>query len=235
MRLSIAALCLATLAMTATVPPAAAQTPATAPPPPPDGQIHVIAYVETNPAWERKAIGVLRDYATASAREAGAVRVDVFEETTRPNRFVIDEVWHDFTAYDAHAKASKLADALKPGHLAPPDTRAHTEWSVGPAAAPKPGALRAFTHIDVSPPQLAALQEILKPYIDKSRTDKGAARFDLLQGLAPRKNHQTLAESWASEADFRAHQASVHAIEFRDRLGPLLGALYDQRLYKLVR
>lgn len=233
MRLSIAALCLATLAMTATVAPAAAQTPATAPAP--EGQIHIIAYVETNPTWERKAIGVLRDYATASAKEPGAVRLDVFEETTRPNRFVIDEVWHDFDAYQAHAKASKLAEALKPGHLAPPDTRAHTEWSVGPAAAPKPGALRAFTHIDVSPPQLAALQQILTPYIEKSRTDKGAARFDLLQGIAPRKNHQTLAEAWASEADFRAHQASAHAIEFRDRLGPLLGALYDQRLYKLVK
>ncbi len=232
MRITLATLCLAVVAMTGA---ATAQTPAAAPPPPPEGRIHVVTYVETNPAWLKQAIAALRDYRAATGKEAGALDVGVFEEIGRTNRFVIDEAWNDFSSYDARIKASKLAEALRGGHLAPPDRRVHTEWSVGPASAPTAGALYVFTHIDVGPPQLAGLQEILTPYIEKTRGDKGALRFDLLQALAPRKNHQTLAESWASEAAFRAHQASVHAVEFRDRLGPLLGALYDQRLYKLVK
>jgi quinol monooxygenase YgiN len=232
MRLSLAALCLAALAMTSL--PASAQTPAAAPPPPPEGQIHIVTYVETNPAWMKDAEGALRNYRDATFKEQGAINIAIYQETTRSNRFVVNEAWKDFAAYDTHAKSSKLADALKAGHLAPPDSRAHTEWSVTELRGPSPDAVALFTHIDVSPPQLAGLQEILKPYIEKTRADKGMLRFDLLQGVLPRKNHQTLAESWASEADFSAHQVSAHAIEFRDRLGPLLGALYDQRIYKLL-
>ena len=231
MRCSLALLCAAVLAMTA---PALAQAPAT--PPPPEGRISVVAYVETNPDWAKQARAVLRAYRDAALKEPGASQVDVFHEVRRANRFVVNEVWGDFAAYQAHVKSSTLAEALRAGHLAPPDSRAHVDWSVQPAAtAPERDALFVFTHIDVSPPQLAGLQEILKPYIEASRMDKGALRFDLLQGLAPRKNHQTLAESWASESDFLAHQRSAHAIAFRDKLGPLLGALYDQRLYRLER
>jgi quinol monooxygenase YgiN len=214
--------------------PAFGQTAVAPPPPPPEGPIHIVTYVETAPGSVDVAAAALRAYREATRKETGATRLDVYVETTRANRFLINETWSDFAAYDTHRKASHLAEALKNGHLAPPDSRAHTEWSMGPATTPSASAVFAFTHIDVSPPQLAGLQEILKPLIEKSRADKGNLRFDLLQGLLPRRNHQTLAEAWTSQADFVAHQDAAYAVDFRDKLGPLLGALYDQRLYRLV-
>ncbi len=233
MRASIAAIFAGVLAMTT---PALAQTPAPAPTPPPVGPVDVVTYVETAPDWANNAMDALRAYRDATLKEDGALRIGLYRETTRQNRFVVEELWRDVYAQEAHAKSTALAEALRAGHLAPPDRRPHTEWNVATSdQTPAPDALFVFTHIDVSPPQLAALQTILTPYLEKSRTDKGALRFDLAQGLLPRRNHQTLAESWASEADFLAHQRSPHAVDFRDKLGPLLGALYDQRLYRLVK
>jgi len=229
MRLALAALVAAALAAV----PALAQTPA--PAPIPEGRIGVVTYVETNPSSAQAAIKALRAYRDATAKEAGAASVAVYREIRRPNRFVINEAWKDFASFDAHAKASTLGSAMKAADLAPPDSRMHTDWSAAPAKPAGAGAIYVFTHIDVSPPQLAGLQAILPAFIEKSRAEKGALRVDLLQALAPKRNHQTLAETWASERDFAAHQASAHAIEFRDKLGPLLGALYDQRVYALVQ
>ena len=66
-----------------------------------------------------------------------------------------------------------------------------------------------------------------------SRRESGALRFDLLQSTE-RANHETLAEAWESEAARRAHEVSAAARAFRRGLGPLLGALYDDRLYRGV-
>ena len=219
-------------------PPAAAPAPAAppAPPAPPVGPIHAVSYIEASPESAAKAAGALRAYRAATAKEAGAVRVEIYQETTRPNRFVVDEDWREIAAYEAHAKISKLAETLQAGHLAPPDIRVHATWWTPPA--PKGNAAAAyygFTHIDVSPPRLAELEAMLKPFVEKSHLQAGAMRFDILQGAAPKRNHLTLAEAWSSEAAFRAHQNSAAAVEFRDRLGPILGALYDQRLYKLLK
>ena len=210
---------------------AGAQAPA---PPPQVGPIYVVAYVEAKTSDIATAIRHLKTYRAAAAKEAGAVAIRIYEETSRPNRFLVDEVWSDFAAWETHAKTGALAEVIKSEQLAPPDVRAHMQWSVAPAPDLPAGGFYIYTHIDVTPPKLVALQDILTPYIAKSRKDKGAVRFDLLQAPSPRLNHQTLVEGWASETDFRAHQASSHAIEFRDKLGPLLGALYDQRFYKLL-
>jgi quinol monooxygenase YgiN len=219
-------------------------------PPPPAGRISLVTYLETDPARVKEAIAALGACREATRKEAGAIRVDVYQEISRPNRFLIDELWKDFAAYDAHVKASKLADGLKAGLLAPPDIRPQTDWSVADARkAPGANDLYVFTHLDVHPPYLADLEALLRPYVEKSRGDKGAERFEALQGLPTpaeqllgdrspvkhRKNHMTLVEAWASEADFRAHEASAHALEFRTKVAPLVGAQFDQRLYQLVK
>jgi quinol monooxygenase YgiN len=216
-------------------------------PPPPAGPISFVTRLETNPAWVKEAIAALGAYREAARKEAGAIRVDVYQETSQPNRFLIDEVWKDFAAYEAHAKASKLADGLKAGLLAPPDGRPYTGWLVASSRkAPGANDLFVFTHLDVHPINQPPLVPILRPYVEKSRDDKGADRFEVLQGLLTlneqqrgkipdRKNHMTMAEAWASEADFYAHEKSAHALEFRTKAAPLLGALYDQRIYKLMK
>ena len=68
---------------------------------------------------------------------------------------------------------------------------------------------------------------------EASRKAAGAIWLDILQSPA-RKNHFTTLEGWSTRATFDAQALSAHAREFREKLGPMLGALYDQRLFKIV-
>jgi len=49
-----------------------------------------------------------------------------------------------------------------------------------------------------------------------------------------RPNYFTVSEIWADRTSFDAHQAAAQTRHFRDGLGPMLGALYDQRIYRAV-
>jgi quinol monooxygenase YgiN len=48
-------------------------------------------------------------------------------------------------------------------------------------------------------------------------------------------NHFTLIEVWRDRKAFDASVTTPHNKEFRDKLTPLEGALYDERLYEAVR
>lgn len=219
---------------------AAAQTPAaspapTPPPPLPEGPIHVVTYFDNNPAWSKPAMAALRAYRDATAKENGAVRVDIYRETSPLNRFVIDETWKDYDSRQAHAATTKLGDDLKAGAIAPLDIRVQREWSVAPMKDASRKAVFGYTHIDVNPPNVPALEAAMKPYVEHSRTEKGALSFDVVQCLLPCRNHYTLSEGWASEAGFLAHERSPEAVDFRTKIAALLGALYDHRMYKAAK
>jgi quinol monooxygenase YgiN len=64
--------------------------------------------------------------------------------------------------------------------------------------------------------------------------DRLADRRDVVQwdGHA---NHFTLVEVWRDRKAFDASVTTPHNKEFRDKLTPLEGALYDERLYQLDR
>jgi quinol monooxygenase YgiN len=71
----------------------------------------------------------------------------------------------------------------------------------------------------------------LKALADPTRKDKGNVRYDVLQ-QKNRTNHFTVVEAWSDQAANDAHEIAAHTKEFRATLGPLTGALYDQRWYK---
>jgi len=50
-----------------------------------------------------------------------------------------------------------------------------------------------------------------------------------------RTNHFTLVEAWRDRKAFDASVIAVHTKDFRQKLTPLEGALYDERLYQAVR
>jgi len=56
----------------------------------------------------------------------------------------------------------------------------------------------------------------------------------VLQQLAPRTNHFTIVEIWTNKRQLEAHQALPRSIEYREKLQPNIGALYDERLYKVL-
>ena len=43
-----------------------------------------------------------------------------------------------------------------------------------------------------------------------------------------------MVEAWSDQAADDAHEIAAHTKEFRAALGPLTGALYDQRWYKAL-
>ena len=65
------------------------------------------------------------------------------------------------------------------------------------------------------------------------RSGKGNLRFDALT-QANRPNHMTLVEVWKDQKAVTAHSAADHTKLFRDKLGPLTGALFDERFYRAL-
>ena len=59
----------------------------------------------------------------------------------------------------------------------------------------------------------------------------GAERFDFWQ-QSNRLNHFTLTEIWKDQAALDAHNAAPGTRAFRDQIGRMLGALYDDRRYR---
>jgi len=58
--------------------------------------------------------------------------------------------------------------------------------------------------------------------------------LDILQQDG-RLNHLPIVEAWSSAGAQAAHTMAEHTRAFRAKLVPLQGALYDERLYALIR
>jgi quinol monooxygenase YgiN len=230
----------AALAVLAGIAPARAQAPApapTQPAPAPSGPAYVVTYFEVAPAASRKTGGLLRQFSAATRKEAGNVEFLALREIARPGRFALVEAWQDKAALDAHGAAMKaLADKLSASFASPFDARQFWTLSVAApaAAADMSGAVYVLTHIDVGPPGKEQTAALLKQQVDDSRKDGGALRFDaVVQDV--RTNHFHLIEAWANRGVREAHALADHTRQFRAKLVPFEGALYDERLYEPVR
>ena len=100
------------------------------------------------------------------------------------------------------------------------------------AAAAK-GAVYVVSHVDVPPPKKDDVIAALNPLADASRKDAGNQRFEVVQQTS-RPNHFTVVEAWKSKKAYDSARAADPQKKFRDALGPMLGALYDERLYQSV-
>jgi len=212
----------------AVAPAAMAQAPA-------GGTAYVVTYIEVVPSAEREATGLLKQVATASRKEPGNQRYDVLERIDRKNQFVILEAWADLKAAEAHAGGSALKefkDKLKPLQASFYDERPSNGLAVAPApASVSRGAIYAVTHVDVIPPSKDDCIVMLKKLADDTRKEANAERFEAWQ-QNNRANHFTVSEIWKNRAAHDAHVATASTREFREKLGPMSGALYDERLYK---
>jgi quinol monooxygenase YgiN len=208
-------------------------------PPPDRGALYVVTYIDVAPTAVAMSSDALRQYRDASRRETGAMDVQLFQEIGQTNRFLVTETWRQKADYDAHAKAGSSTQAaakLAPLQYGPPDIRLHRGFAMGRAAAGNArapnGSVLVMSHLDVAPPLFASMRPALPPYVDASRKDRGMLRFDLLQHVDPRQNHITVLEAWDSTAAMEAHRAAAHTKTFRGKLHPILGALYDERVYR---
>jgi quinol monooxygenase YgiN len=220
---------LLTLALTPAVAPQGARAQ--------DAAVYVVTYVEVAPSASASAAGLLRQLAEAARKEDGNMRFEILERTAPPNQFAAVAVWRDQKAYDAYAAGAhskEFRDKIKPHLISGIDERPHRGMETA-AAQDKaaPGAVFAVTHVDVPPPQKDDCISALQTLVGDSRKEAGVVRFEVFQQVS-RPNHFSVVEIWKDGKAYDAHITAEHTKKFRERLTPMSGALYDERLYKAL-
>jgi quinol monooxygenase YgiN len=201
--------------------------------------LHVVSYVEVAPGAERAALGLLRQYRNASRQDRGNLRVDVLQQSGRPDHFVVLESWQDKDAWTAHSTAahSKLFATELPAQLVSPiDQRLFNTFAI--AARPAADeAIYVVTHVDTIPPQAPSAQPdpavMLKQLAETSRKEEGNLRFDVWQ--SDRKNHFTVVEGWRNQRALDGHTAAMHTRQYREQLQPIAGSPLDERVFAVIK
>jgi quinol monooxygenase YgiN len=202
------------------------------------GTVYLVTYIEVQPPAKSGAAALLKVFGDATRKDEGNLRTEVVESAARPGHFVVLTAWKDQKTLDGHMAAAHTKETRNKLHAmrtSPADDRIHNSLSVaaaegGRAATP----LYVITHVDVPPPRKDECVALLKRLVDASRKDDGSLRFDVVQ-QTNRPNHFTVIEVWKDENAFDAHTMAGHVREFRDQLTPMSGALYDERLYRVLK
>lgn len=201
------------------------------------GPVHEVAYVEAASEAADAVAAALGDLVSDIAGTDGALGFLTLRETGRPARFAMLGVWRDALSRDrAGAAMAAWQDRMAPRLAAPFDRRPSSGFeTAGDPVTPSPGdAIHVLTHVDVPPPSKDICVGLLHRLIAASRREPGMLRFDALQ-QENRPNHFTLVEIWRDRAAWERHLTVNHTNAFRRELTPLLGALYDERVYKPLR
>jgi quinol monooxygenase YgiN len=199
--------------------------------------VYVVAYLEVMPSSTGEAAALLRQYREASRKDEGNLRLEVLQQSGRPDHFAIVELWQDEKAFAGHGMAAhrrQFHEQLGPLRVSPYDERPHQGLARGSTpAARAEGAAYVLTHADAIPPAKDEALALLKQLAEASRTDHGSIRFEVLQ-QSSRPNHFTLVELWQNQKALEAHTMAAHTRQFREQFQPLTGSLYDERLYQAL-
>jgi len=213
---------------------------AAAPVPPAHAQgnaVYLATYVEVMPNAVASGVALLKQYRDASSKEDGNLRAKALAEIERPNRFVIVEAWRDKAALEAHGQSVatlKFRDKLKAIADAPYDERITNALYVAQGKnESQSGAIYVLTHVDVIPAGKDDCMTALKAMSVDTAADAGNISYEVLQ-QANRGNHFTVIEAWTDREALDAHAMAAHTRAFREKISPVAGALYDERIYKAL-
>ncbi len=200
--------------------------------------LYVVTYFEARPPARAEAAAALKAQRDAARRDEGNLRSEVVQHASRPGQFVMLSAWKDAKAFEAqrdNLRTREFLDRVHALRVSPADNRLHGALSVGALDAGRAaaGAVWVVTHVDVIPPRKDDAVVLLKELGEASRKDDGNLRYEIVQ-QTNRPNHFTVIEVWKSRQAFEAHGISGHVREFRDKLAPMSGALYDERLYEVL-
>jgi quinol monooxygenase YgiN len=197
----------------------------------------IVVYTEVAPAKAAEAKKLILAYSAEARKAKGAVEITPLQRISDPGHFALIEQWQsqaDKQAFAATDAATKYRAALDPLRSAAYDERIHTAQAVGPSKPTGNGAVVVLTHVDVIPTQLDPGTAKVKAYVEAGRAAPGNLRFDD-NVQANRKNHFTVVEAWKSQADKTAWISSKTARTFREELQPMGGALYDERIFRVLK
>ena len=90
------------------------------------------------------------------------------------------------------------------------------------------------THIDLMPTGVPTGVPAMKQFAAETLKEKGCIRFEILQQDG-RPNHLTLVAIWKDQKAFDAHDAAPYTKEFREKMQPLIGSPWDERLHQLIK
>lgn len=200
--------------------------------------VTIVVYTEVAPAKAAEAKKLILAYAAEARKAKGATEITALQRISDPGHFALIEQWQSQADKQAFASAdatTRYRAALDPLRSAAYDERIHNAQAVGPSKPVSSGeAVVVLTHVDVIPPQLEPGTAKVKAIVEQGRAAPGNLRFDdVVQ--ANRKNHFTVIETWKSQADDSAWVSSKTARTFREELQPMAGALYDARVYRILR
>lgn len=90
----------------------------------------VVTHVDVLPPFTAAARDLLRQFAVDSRKDAGAERIEVFEELSRPNHSTVVELWKSRKAYEDHLASDhvrRYRAKLQPMLGSPFDERLHRQ------------------------------------------------------------------------------------------------------------
>jgi quinol monooxygenase YgiN len=215
------------MAIAATGPAEAAQN---------SGAVYAVTYFEAAAPDVAKVAADLRQFAAASRKEAGNVGFEAFEEIGRPSRFAIFEGWQNKAASDAHASATvAFHDKVQPLLVGPFEVRNFSGLSLaGPKGQGGREAVYVVTHVDVFPAGKDQAAALVGSLAQANRKLPGNLVFDVVQ-VEGHPNHFTLVEGWRDRKAFDDSLMAASTRDFRQKITPLEGALYDERLYHALQ
>ena len=206
-------------------------------PPPIEGPVYTVTYVEVLPTSRADGVALLRRYRDATRQEGGNLRCELISRIGQPHQLVLLEVWRDAKAFEAHGQAAgsvAMRERIHAIRAAPIDARVHIAVAPGPLQpGPAGDAVYVVTHVDVIPPRKDDGLAAVKALADASRPSPGNVRFEVVQQTS-RPNHFTVVEIWKDARAVETHAMAEATRRFRDALGPMSGALYDERMFKAV-
>jgi quinol monooxygenase YgiN len=195
---------------------------------------YVVTYIEVTPSAETQTANLLRRVAATSRKETGNLRYDILRHVERHGQFAILETWTGPKAFEAHAGGAAMkqfrAD-LDPLRIGLYDERPDNGIDIGPPSAPtSKDSIYVITHVDVTGQFKDDAIVMMKKLAAESRREAGAERYDVWQ-QSNRLNHFTVTEIWKDQQSLDAHNLAPATREFREQIGRMLGALYDDRRY----
>lgn len=202
-----------------------------------NGNCFIVTYLEVAPASAGATAALIQQRVDNSRKDAGNVRAEGFRRSAPSNQFALVGIWSDQAAFEASRDSAASKDILAKlnAHLITGmDTRFHNALIGGPDTARGQGTVFVVTHIDVPPPNKDACIALVETQVAASRKDPGCMRFEVFQ-QADRPNHFSVVEAWSDRAAFDAHIVTGHTKDFRMKLTPLSGGLYDERIYDAVK
>jgi quinol monooxygenase YgiN len=99
-------------------------------------------------------------------------------------------------------------------------------------------AVYVVTHVDTIPNSAPAgspsAAQVLKQLEEATVKEPGCIRFEVLQ-QSDRANHFALVGVWRNQKAFDDHEAAPHTKAFRDKIQPMMGSPFDERLHHLLK